>query len=75
MCLWQRVKIKQILLVGYGDIVPITLLGRFITGIAILFGVCIISLCVVAFTEFLALDPKEKQVKAIKFSLKIRFMN
>jgi hypothetical protein len=51
--------IKNKLLVGYGDITPSTLLGRFIGVFVCLIGVFILSLIVVTLTLFIDLDKDE----------------
>ncbi len=47
--------------VGYGDITAKTGLGQAISCVAIVYGVCIISLYVVAFGEFLSLSRDEQK--------------
>lgn len=57
----KYLSIRITLLVGYGDMFILTLLGKIIGSIAILYGICTISLIIVAFTEFLDLAPIEKE--------------
>jgi hypothetical protein len=60
--------------VGYGDIVPRTLLGRSTAFFSAVYGMGIISLLVVSFNQFLQMDSAEGTAFTIIKRLKVRDM-
>ncbi len=60
-----------LLIVGYGDYYPRTLLGKITTLLVCIWGVFVVSLIVVTLTNILAMESGQEHVKEEIFVLKI----